>query len=97
MERKLLRGGRLKAAAYEASDLRLEVDLTNGERRIYRNVPPEVWRRLIAAPNPASYLEDRIEEEYPQERARPGGSAQARSRLDDLFGGSSTGKEDGTG
>lgn len=97
MERQRLSGGRLKSAAYEASDQRLEIDLTNGERRIYRRVPLEVWRRLIAAPNPASYLEDRIEEEYPQERTRPGVSTQARGRLDDLFGGPATDKEDGPG
>jgi len=85
MERKTLRGGRLQAAAYDASDRRLEIDLTDGERRIYRNVPVEVWRRLIAAPNPATFVEDRIEEEYPVERSRNGASAQARSKIDALF------------
>ena len=86
MERKALRGGRLQAAAYDASDRRLEIDLTDGERRIYRNVPVEVWRRLIAAPNPATFLEDRIEDEYPVERARGGATPHARSQLDALFG-----------
>jgi len=88
MERKTLRGGRLEAASYDVPDKRLEIDLAGGERRIYRNVPVEVWRRLIAAPNPASYLEDRIEEEYPVERARGGARPQARSQLDALFGSS---------
>ncbi len=88
MERKTLRGGRLEAAAYDAPDKRLEIDLTGGERRIYRNVPVEVWRRLISAPNPASYLQDRIEEEYPVERARGGATPQARSQLNALFGSS---------
>lgn len=86
MERKSLRGGRIQSAAYDASDRRLEIDLIDGERRIYRNVPVEVWRRLIAAPNAATYLEDRIEDEYPVERSRGGGTPQARSRLDALFG-----------
>jgi YD repeat-containing protein len=86
MERKTLRGGRLQAAAYDASDRRLEIDLIDGERRIYRNVPVEVWRRLVAAPNPATFLEDRIEEEYPVERSRGGAAPGARSKLDALFG-----------
>jgi hypothetical protein len=86
MERKSLRGGSLKAAAYDAAQRRLEIDRVDGERRIYRNVPVEVWRRLIAAPNPASYLEDRIEDEYPVERARAAGGGEARSHLDNLFG-----------
>jgi hypothetical protein len=49
-------------------------------------VPAEVWRRLISSPNPATYVEDRIEEEYPVERKRASGGDPARSRLDDLFG-----------
>jgi YD repeat-containing protein len=93
MERKSLRGGRVQAAAYDASDRRLEIDLIDGERRIYRNVPVEVWRRLIAAPNAATYLEDRIEDEYPVERARGGASPQARSKLDALFGASPAGSD----
>jgi len=92
MERKTLRGGSLKAAAYDAAQRRLEIDRVDGARQIYRNVPVEVWRRLIAAPNPASYLEDRIADEYPVERTRVAGGGEARSRLDDLFG-----PADGTG
>ncbi len=86
MERKTLRGGNLSSATYDAAERRLEIDHLNGERRTYNNVPVEVWRRLIAAPNPASYVEDRIEEEYPVKRSRVTGSGPARSKLDDLFG-----------
>jgi hypothetical protein len=86
MERKSLRGGSLKAAAYDAAQRRLEIDRVDGERRIYRNVPVEVWRRLVAAPNPASYVEDRIDDEYPVERTRIAGGGGARSQLDELFG-----------
>jgi hypothetical protein len=93
MERRTLRGGRLKAAAYDAREQRLEIDFVDGERRIFVAVPPEVWRRLVAAPNPASFYTDRIEEEYAVKRARVEGDADARSKLDALFGpGSGKGK-----
>ena len=49
-------------------------------------LPNEVWRRLIAAPNPGSYFEDRIVEEYPSEHGSAASDAQAKSRLDALFG-----------
>ncbi|MCL4701398.1 MAG: KTSC domain-containing protein [Burkholderiaceae bacterium] len=86
MERRPLRGGRLKAAGYDAREQRLEIDFVDGERRIFEAVPPEVWRRLLAAPNPASFYADRIEEEYAVTRARTEGRDDARSRLDSLFG-----------
>ena len=31
----------------------------------HQQVPQEVFRRLCSAPNPATYWEDRIAEEYP--------------------------------
>ncbi|MCD6732980.1 MAG: KTSC domain-containing protein [Burkholderiaceae bacterium] len=86
MERRPLRGGRLKAAGYDAREQLLEIDFVDGERRIYKAVPPEVWRRLLAAPNPASFYMDRIEEEYAVTRARADGRDDARSKLDSLFG-----------
>ncbi len=86
MERRPLRGGRLKAAGYDPREQRLEIDFVDGERRIFAAVPPEIWRRLVAAPNPASYYADRIEEEYAVTRARADGAADARTRLDSLFG-----------
>lgn len=90
LERRTLHGGRLKAAAYEAREQRLEIDFVDGERRIFKAVPAEVWRRLVAAPNPAVFYADRIEEEYAVERARASGGADARSKLDSLFGGGSS-------
>ena len=86
MERRPLRGGRLKAAGYDAREQRLEIDFADGERRIFKAVPAEVWRRLIAAPNPASFYADRIEEEYAFARARADGRDDAKSKLDSLFG-----------
>lgn len=86
MERRTLRGGRLKAAGYDAREQRLEIDFVDGERRIFKAVPPEVWRRLLASPNPASFYQDRIEEEYAVTRARADAGPDARSKLDSLFG-----------
>ena len=86
MERRPLHGGRLKAAGYDAREQRLEIDFVDGERRIFEAVPAEVWPRLIAAPHPASFYADRIEEEYVVARARADGVGDARSKLDSLFG-----------
>ena len=86
MERRTLRGGKLKAAAYDEREKRLEIEFTDGSARAFKNVPAEVWRRLLAAPNPGSYFEDRIVEEYPSEQGSSASDAQARSRLDGLFG-----------
>lgn len=86
MERRALHGGRLRAASYDAREQRLEIDFVDGERRIFKAVPREVWRRLVAAPNPAVFYADRIEEEYAFERTRVNQAGEARSKLDSLFG-----------
>jgi hypothetical protein len=86
MERRTLRGGKLKAAAYEERDKRLELEFVDGSVRVFKGVPDEVWRRLLSAPNPASYFEDRIADEYPNAPGSAAGDAGARARLDDLFG-----------
>ncbi len=56
--------------------------------RAYKQVPEEVYRRLCSAPNPVTYWEDRIAEEYPKAQPK-GGAAQddAAQRFSDLFGG----------
>lgn len=97
MERRTLHGGRLKAAAYDAREQRLEIDFADGERRAFKAVPAEVWRRLVAAPNPAVFYADRIEEEYAFDRGRGDRSDGARSKLDSLFGGGGHPDDDGNG
>jgi len=86
MERRTLRGGKLRAAAYDERDGRLEIEFTDASVRVFKGVPVEVWRRLLSSPNPGSYFDDRIADEYPSERGSAAADAQARSRLDDLFG-----------
>jgi len=86
MQRQPIKGGRLKSAGFDERDKRLELEFADGSIKVFKGVPTEVWRRLLASPNPASYYEDRIAEEYPVERGSAGTSAQARGQLDALFG-----------
>lgn len=86
MERRTLKGGRLRSGAYDAREQRLELGFTDGSVSVYRSVPGEIWRRLLAAPNPASFFEDRIAEEYPVDRGVAAPDASAKTRLDELFG-----------
>lgn len=86
MERRTLKGGRLKSGAYDERGQRLELAFVDGSVLVYKAVPAEVWRRLLAAPNPASFHEDRIAEEYPVERGSAAPDAAAKARLDALFG-----------
>jgi len=60
--------GRIRRADYVASARQLILDFDDGSRRVYTAVPEEVFRRLCHAPNPTTYWEDRIAEEYPQVR-----------------------------
>ena len=86
MQRRLLRTDQLLAATYDARASRLEIEFNNGDTRAYKGVPEEVARRFFDAPNPASFWEDRIAEEYPWERATGSRNAAARAGLDALFG-----------
>ena len=87
MEERRLSGGRLRHARYDTRAQRLEITFTDHSVRIWQGVPDEVWRRLIAAPNPGPYFDDRIADEYPNQPGSPTGAADAKRRLDDLFGG----------
>lgn len=90
MQRKAIRAGRLKSAGHDERTGELEIEFNDGAVRVFKGVPVEVWRRLLASPNPASYFDDRIADEYP---SRPGSAdppKDARSRLDTLFDPSST-------
>ena len=87
MQRRLLHTERLRSAGYDARDQRLEIEFASGEVRAYQQVPEEVARRFFASPNPAAYWEDRIADEYPSGRAAGERDADARAKLDALFGG----------
>lgn len=87
METRRLQGGRLRQASYDAATRELEIEFVDREVKRFKNVPQDVWRKLLAAPNPASFYEDRIEEEYAVGRGeRRTDAGSARKGLDDLFG-----------
>lgn len=86
MQRRLLHTDRIRSAGYDPRDQQLEIEFTSGEVRVYQQVPDEVARRFFASANPATYWEDRIAEEYPSGRGGGERDADARAKLDALFG-----------
>lgn len=87
MTTKQFPGGRIRKAEYDPASKDLQLHFDNGNVLAYKHVPEEVFRRLCSAPNPATYWEDRIAEEYPKGQAKRGGTANAPKDLRDLFGG----------
>ena len=86
---KAFTSGRIRKAEYDSASRQLELHWDNQSVLAYRDVPEEVFRRLCSAPNPATYWEDRIADEYPKGMPRKSGSAEAGGRtLSDLFRGS---------
>lgn len=87
METRTFNSGRIRRAQYDPATRQLDLHWDDQTVRAYKHVPAEVFRRLCAAPNPTTYWEDRIAEEYPkgqpmtQAAPAPGGQT-----LKDLFG-----------
>jgi len=59
----------LRAAGYDERDRKLVVETTAGTFE-YANVSPEIYRRLMSSPSPASYFKDAIEEEFTPRRVK---------------------------
>lgn len=79
--------GRLREARFDPKQNHLELIWENKTVTAYRPVPQEIFERLCKAPSPATYVEDRIAEEYPKvtpHRQRDADSA--AQKLKDLFG-----------
>lgn len=68
MQRKRVNSSRLHSVGYDERSQTLEVELANGQVYQYARVSPEVYRRFMAAPNPTSFFDDRIAEEYTARR-----------------------------
>lgn len=68
MQRKRVNSGRLRSVGYDAASQVLEVEMSDGQVFQYSGVSPEVHRRFMAAPNPTSFFDDRIAEEYTARR-----------------------------
>jgi len=68
MERKRVNSSKIRAVGYDAKAQTLEVEFSNGTVYAYSGVSPEVHRRLMNAPSPGSFFEERIAEEYSSRR-----------------------------
>jgi len=69
MEMKRLNATGLKSAGYDERNRKLVVETTSGTFE-YANVSPEIYRRLMSSPSPASYFKDAIEEEFTPRRVK---------------------------
>lgn len=78
--------GRLRKAEYDPATRQLDLHWDNRSVTAYKHVPEEVYRRLCSAPNPATYWEDRIAEEYPKGTPRKASGGDGGPTLHDLFG-----------
>lgn len=88
MPSKTFTSGRLRQADDDPATRQLELHWDHRGVLAYKHVPEEVFRRLCSAPNPATYWEDRIAEEYPKGTPRGKPAAPAPGpRPQDLFGG----------
>ena len=80
--------GEIEQVLFDPSSRYLEVRWRNKSIKAFRPVPEEIARRLCNAPNPATYLEDRITEEYPKVEPKKNQTTDdGKTKLDDLFGG----------
>jgi len=69
MEMKRLNATGLRSAGYDERNRKLVVETTSGTFE-YANVSPEIYRRLMSSPSPASYFKDAIEEEFTPRRVK---------------------------
>ena len=84
---KTFTSGRIKKADYDTASRQLDLHWDNKTVLTYKHVPQEVYRRLCSAPNPATYWEDRIAEEYPKGiPMAPGAGSDGAKKLGELFG-----------
>ncbi len=92
MQTKTFTTGRIRQAVYDPATQQLDLHWDSKTIQAYKHVPAEVYRRLCSAPNPTTYWEDRIAEEYPkgtpmnQPGGGSGGEVGAGKSLSDLFG-----------
>ena len=68
MQRKRVNSSKLRSVGYDEQSRTLEIEMSNGQVFQYVGVYPEVHRRLMAAPNPTSFFDDKIAEEYTPKR-----------------------------
>ena len=87
MKTKSIASGRLREITFDPRTHHLELTWDNKTVTAYRPVPEEIFERLCKAPSPATYVEDRIAEEYSKVAPnRKTGADKAAQNLRDLFG-----------
>ncbi len=64
MERKRVNSSKIRSVGYDEKNQTLEVELSNGQVFQYVKVYPEVYRQFMAAPNPTTFFDDKIAEDY---------------------------------
>ena len=89
MQSKTFTMGRIRRADYDETTQQLDLHWDSKTVQAYKQVPQEVFRRLCNAPNPTTYWEDRIAEEYPKgvPMSKGAGADDAAQKFRDLFGG----------
>jgi hypothetical protein len=70
VDRKRLNSSQIRSVGYDESSQTLEIEFPSGSIVQYSRVSPEVHRRLMAAPSPGSFFQDRIEDEFTARRIR---------------------------
>ncbi|MBV5347369.1 KTSC domain-containing protein [bacterium] len=86
MPSKTFTTGRIRKADYDPTSKQLDLHWDNKTDLVYKHVPEEVYRRLCSAPNPTTYWEDRIAEEYPKGTPMKSCDSEAAKKFSDLFG-----------
>jgi hypothetical protein len=85
---KMFTSGRIRKAQYDPASRQLDLHWDNKSILAYKHVPEEVFRRFSSAPNPTTYWEDRIAEEYPKGTPMTStDSGDAAQQLRDLLSG----------
>jgi hypothetical protein len=64
MQRKRVNSSKIRSIGYDEKSQLLEVELSNGQVYQYVKVYPEVYRQFMAAPNPTTFFDDKIAEDY---------------------------------
>ncbi len=64
MDRKRVNSSKIRAIGYDEKSQILEIEFSNGQVTQYVKVYPEVYRRFMAAPNPTTFYDDKIAEDY---------------------------------
>ncbi len=86
MKRVKLQGSKLSYANYDEAKHELTIEFYDRTQRLFKGVPYETFTRLSQAPNAQAYFEDRIADEYPNQTVANSTTAEAKSKLDQLFG-----------